>query len=169
MNRPTKAIAALYLFVGVISAASIGHFNSLSPFVPYIINGRNATEFETPYQIALFFNGSSDPHCGGSLIGERTVLTAAHCVSSDAQKKHPEEFMVRYGTIDKFHGIDAKVVKVIPHPLFNLSTIDYDISVIHLEKPFKKSSKATIIQMATEDPFDGSHVSVTGWGMVSGK
>lgn len=157
MNLLTKT---LFVFSFLVS------LNDLPPVLG-IINGRNASDLEAPYQVALFFNGTWSS-CGGSLIGERTVLTAAHCTQSEIHKRNPEKFSIRYGTNDISQGTDAKVVKVISHPLFNETTVDYDICVLHLEGPFKHSSKAAIIPLASKDPADGSHASVTGWGMVSG-
>lgn len=128
-----------------------------------IIRGMNATQGEAPYQVGLFINGSFQ--CGGSLIGDRTVLSAAHCVSGDLNARH---FSIRYGTLDiEQGGEEVAVLKVIPHPLYNQETIDYDVSVFHLAAPFKKGPNAAIVELAREDPHDGTAANVTGWGMVS--
>ncbi|GLH16640.1 Blast:Serine proteases 1/2 [Gryllus bimaculatus] len=42
-----------------------------------IINGVQASRGQFPYQAALYLNGNG--FCGGSLISQRWVLTAAHC------------------------------------------------------------------------------------------
>lgn len=127
-----------------------------------IINGVNASQGEAPYQIGLFLNGSFQ--CGGSLIGELTVLSAAHCIGGDLQT---QDFTIRYGTLDIDEGgEEVKVIKVIPHPLYNEETIDYDVSVLHLAKPFKKGPNAATIQLARKDPPDETAANVTGWGEV---
>jgi len=53
--------------------------NSDSPDPPRIVNGRVAASGEFPWMVALL--KGSRQFCGGSLIDERHVLTAAHCVS----------------------------------------------------------------------------------------
>jgi len=45
---------------------------------PYIINGQWAARGAWPWQILLRRNGAFT--CGGSLLNNRWVLTAAHCV-----------------------------------------------------------------------------------------
>jgi len=42
-----------------------------------IIGGSTAARGQIPWQVALIINGAF--FCGGSLISERWVLTAAHC------------------------------------------------------------------------------------------
>ncbi|KAH9395471.1 hypothetical protein TYRP_020791 [Tyrophagus putrescentiae] len=112
--------------------------------------------------VALFVNGSFNG-CGGSLIGERTVLSAAHCVVVNQHR--PQDWTIRYGTTDITKGEEVKVVKVIAHPGFTLERLDYDISVLLLEKPFHASSRAKVIPLAKVDPADGAHLSISGWGM----
>merc|ERR1711953_1429552 len=41
-----------------------------------IVGGVEATPHESPWQVGLFFNGY---FCGGSIISEKYILTAAHC------------------------------------------------------------------------------------------
>lgn len=51
---------------------------------PQIVGGENVTSMEQlPWQVYLFLNfGSSTSYseCGGSVIDDEWVLTAAHCV-----------------------------------------------------------------------------------------
>src|ERR687891_134027 len=63
--------------VGSVAAAPSGD--------PRIIGGEPAAFGEYPFMVALLYepiNGTDyqKQYCGGSLIGSRRVLTAAHCV-----------------------------------------------------------------------------------------
>ena len=52
------------------------------PFMHHlIVNGENANPHDWPWQIALYRSGRFG--CGGSLIANNWVLTAAHCLSRD--------------------------------------------------------------------------------------
>ena len=51
-----------------------------------IVGGRNASEGEFPWTVSIgtklyYSNGTVGfvKHCGGAILSERTVMTAAHC------------------------------------------------------------------------------------------
>lgn len=78
-----------------------------------IVGGTQASPREFPYQCSLNFNGYH--MCGCSIIGEKKVLTAAHCVHETVSPPY-DDLRVRTGSIDKYRG-DVHAVKSIKiHP-----------------------------------------------------
>lgn len=67
---------------GLIEKDNIKEQKCLHKAVPLIIGGENATAGEFPHMALLGYNvdGQVNWECGGSLISEKFVLTAGHCL-----------------------------------------------------------------------------------------
>ena len=125
-------------------------------------------------QIALLFYGSSDPKyqgCGGALVSDRHVITAAHC--TDGQT--PEGLKVLVGDITFALNNEAtsfvKAVKTIKqHPDYDSVTISNDITVLELDSPIDLTAYPNIKPVclpAKGTTFGGTTAIVSGWGTVS--
>lgn len=67
------------------------------PFMHHlVVNGENASPHDWPWQIALYRSGRFG--CGGSLIANNWVLTAAHCVSRDPRASIYTVVVGKYST-----------------------------------------------------------------------
>lgn len=147
------------ILTGILSIS----FSSWAQFRPDIVGGVEANQGEFPFMVSLQSEYSSH-YCGGSLIKEDWVLTAAHCMDSgyiDA---------VVFGVHELNNSPQKEVVKikkVIMHPNFNSSTMDYDYALIQLEKPVNfEPVKLNRADIPVKD--DEEQMSTTaGWGVLA--
>ena len=134
-----------------------------SEFRPNIVGGVDAVKGEFPFQVSI--QSSSGSHfCGGSLIKQNWVLTAAHCVAgwNKANK-------VVIGLHDRSVLAGAEtftVTRVIAHPQYNRQTLDYDYALLQLSgdskfAPIALNSQEIDIPEKGAAPF---MVWTAGWG-----
>nr|AID60348.1 trypsin-14 [Nilaparvata lugens] len=126
-----------------------------------IINGQPVAEGEIKYQIALIREGKF--HCGGSIIGPETILTAAHCVYGDEER--PDLFTVRYGTIHRESSSnEVQVIEIIRHEKYNDKTVNFDVALLKIARAITPSSSVDFVGLATELPAATDSLLLSGWG-----
>ncbi|XP_017754945.1 PREDICTED: trypsin-7-like [Eufriesea mexicana] len=129
-----------------------------------IVGGQPASIDDHPYQVSLRFNNRHV--CGGAVISEEWIVTAAHCVQSPFVRF----FSIKVGTSDLSddNATVATAAEIIRHERYDRSIADYDIALIRLEKPLVYSSRVRPILLApvADHYAAGSKAMVTGWGVL---
>jgi len=107
-------------------------------------------------------------YCGGSIIDQSWILTAAHCV--DGTQAH--EISIVAGTYNLSNmdmGSVRNVSAVHCHEDYNNFTLENDIALLKLEKPLNLSDSVGTIALANmNDPRNPGQVyTLAGWGAIS--
>ncbi|XP_013113242.2 trypsin-like [Stomoxys calcitrans] len=133
---------------------------SSNDFYGRIVNGVPTTIEDHPYQVSLQTNSGSH-FCGGSIISEDVVVTAAHCMQSHSAS----QFKVRLGSTEYHTGGELVEVKSFKfHEGYNPNTMVNDVAVIKLARPVKESATIRFVKLADTTPANGTPAVVTGWG-----
>ncbi|XP_066601678.1 venom protease-like [Prorops nasuta] len=142
-----------------------------------IVGGEEALPGRWPWMAAIFLHGSKRTEfwCGGSLIGSKYVLTAAHCTMDQRQRPFlAHQFTVRLGDVDLQKDDEPSspetyvVKKIHVHPKFSRLGFYNDIAILELNKQIKRTPYITPICLPSaryeNELFIGSRPTVVGWG-----
>ncbi|XP_060074276.1 fibrinolytic enzyme, isozyme C-like [Ylistrum balloti] len=147
------------VFASLQSQAQIQAYNRF-----WIVNGKNASIADYPWQASLQDSGSHN--CGAVVIGDRKAVTAGHCVSGGT-------LVIRVGSDEHLTGGKTFTVsKATVHPDYGsgAGTFPNDIAVLEFDEDITVDDGAKAVEMPTESSgdFAGDECTITGWGRTSG-
>lgn len=124
-----------------------------------IIGGREARPGAWPWQV-MILNKYYEPFCGGTLIHPQFVLTAAHCIRQRLYVRAGEHDLLA----DEGNEQEQRVVKTITHPDYDVETVDADIALLKLRRPFVMTKHVSVACL----PSAKLHLEVDTKGMILG-
>ncbi|EDS41558.1 chymotrypsin 1 [Culex quinquefasciatus] len=132
-------------------------------YVNRIVGGHEAASGSVPHQVSLQLKGFGH-YCGGSIIADRWILTAAHCVDGQT----PGQLNVLVGTNSlKEGGQLHESDKFIKHNRYNRPQFHNDIALIRLKSKLQFSDTVKAIGYSEKTVGQDEHVTLTGWGRTS--
>ncbi|XP_063982737.1 serine protease 48-like [Diachasmimorpha longicaudata] len=154
---PSGLIMKIFLLINILCLALVANALPASR----IVGGTDAEDGKYPYQISLLFRGRHN--CGGAIINDRYILTAAHCV----QNVQPSALTIVAGTNEwRKPGQKYAVEKIISHD-FDSAALINDLALLRTTKKIVFTNTIKPIKITTKDIRDHGHsVIATGWGRL---
>lgn len=153
------------IFELAVSVFGLPSFSKNS-FSTRIVNGFLATQGQFPYTVLVITTVPfGHDFCGGVLISNQWVLTAAHCAVSVTQ------FEVLLGVHKIYENEIARIIDMtktaVIHDEYNPKTHANDLALIKLSKnvEFTDKIQPAVLPTASNDLLVGESVIAIGWGL----
>jgi secreted trypsin-like serine protease len=132
-----------------------------------IIGGEEVEPNSIPYQVSFQTTGGFH-FCGGSVLDENTIITAAHCC--DGQTASRVKIIAGEHNLDKNEGTEQErdVRRIIMHENYDSSRITSDICLLKVDSPLTLGAEVTGVTLPkADDKFPaGTPATVSGWGVT---
>ncbi|XP_022211075.2 trypsin alpha-3 [Drosophila obscura] len=153
-------LTSVHIFCILFSFSVASKENSPNP---RIVGGFPTDIVNVPYIVSVQLYGNH--HCGGSIINNRTIVTAAHCLAGIPRRL----LKVKVGgsSRDPTDGQLFSAASIHYHDKWSAKTMDYDIGLIRLVNELTYSRKVKAIGMNRRKIPDGSFATIAGWGFTT--
>lgn len=149
------------------SSMSFGLHPMLENYDDRVINGSTARPGQFPYMVSIRtqFRVNNTPifrhRCGGSIISDRWVLSAAHCFV----RSNPATKRIFVGAHHIFNdGTGYAVNRIVNHPNYNGSSLANDITLFHTSRPIQFNNRVRPIPLRRNFVPAGIAGVASGWG-----
>ncbi|XP_042873393.1 trypsin-1-like [Penaeus japonicus] len=135
-----------------------------------IVGGQSTVKGAYPWAAHLKISEqpSMEYRCGGSLVTNKLVVTAAHCLSGD----NIQHIDVTLGMVDTRIVIASDMVRMrssdfVIHPEYDEMTLYNDIAVIHLPEAVTFTDNIRPLCLpSSEESMEGKVATAIGWGTL---
>ncbi|XP_052749575.1 transmembrane protease serine 9-like [Galleria mellonella] len=142
-----------------------------------IIGGEISEQNSRPFQVALYSRVGTTGElgfCGGSLIHQEWIITAAHCCfHNEVLVDHVQAILGAHSLYDRYENGRriVNVVDIVVHPDWDADTFTNDVALLKLANVIQLTDTIGIVRLpylsTASHNFAGSGATVSGWGIVA--
>ncbi|XP_014345984.2 granzyme M [Latimeria chalumnae] len=134
-----------------------------------IIGGKEAAKHSKPYMVSI--RNSKSHICGGALIKEKWVLTAAHCFPNISNG--PITLVLGAHSLSRRLGSEQvfKIKGYFPHPEFKSLSLENDIMLVKLDGKAKLNKDVKTVAIPKKKGITAANTkcNFAGWGTTEDK
>ncbi|XP_075948894.1 chymotrypsin-like protease CTRL-1 [Anarhichas minor] len=133
-----------------------------------IVGGEDATAGSWPWQVSMHLTFVNFHICGGTLISDQWVFTAAHCVV----RSSPSALILYFGRETQsgpnINEVNRTVSQIIVHPDYNTPLLNNDIALMKLQRPviFTDYIRPVCLASSSSQFHTSTPCWATGWGRL---
>jgi secreted trypsin-like serine protease len=142
-------------------ACGLGAPAFAEPDTEMIVGGEPAAQGKYPWQVRLY-ESMDDPigFCGGSVIANQWVLTAAHCLTET------DSVVIGFGHVDRTKTTKIPSEKIFVYPGY-LDGEKADLALVKLSEPIENAPVVPLADTSSAQVLrPGTKATVTGWGAI---
>lgn len=160
--RGFKALLGLLVCAIAVPALEI----KSSDIDKYIVGGRAARRGQFSYLVALRISRNNRHQCGGSILSERWIVSAAHCTENSNRNPSNVHIVTEAHTLTD--GTRYNLSRIVNHPRFERSILRFDVSLLQTDAPIRMGPRVRPIQFATGPLIAVNDTCVVaGWGLIA--
>ncbi|XP_055708193.1 chymotrypsin-1-like [Phlebotomus papatasi] len=128
----------------------------------FIVGGQNAVAGQFPHMASL--RSTANNHfCGGFIISNRWVVSAAHCTIN----RNPGNTWIVVGALQlSTGGTNVFTSQVVNHPGYQGSTLANDISLLQSRDTITSSNTVSPMAVGSDFVGAGAQATAAGWGRL---
>lgn len=139
-----------------------------------ILGGGNAEVGEWPSMVAIVISGNFPLEdrffCGGTVVAERWIMTAAHCMFDPfgtATQADSIRVVAGINDLQDENAVETLVTNIFIHPQYdsNGSTLQNDIALLELGTAL--SAPATVLFDGDPETYNDTMAFIAGWGATT--
>lgn len=165
----TFCVIIFFVCLGAVLAARLPKVSHLKQSTRHhkgnlkIVGGEEAVPHSIPYQAGILLDGS---FCGGSLVSEKWVVTAAHC---GKLSRKPEVVLGAHEVFNENEVTQIRLTgsRIIIHEGYDPNTLRNDIALIELPENVTLNENIQIVPLPSSDEtYVGKTAKASGWGII---
>ncbi|XP_011504804.1 PREDICTED: chymotrypsin-1-like [Ceratosolen solmsi marchali] len=143
-----------------------------------IIGGNNTRIYKNPFMASLRYIESNIIFCGGSIISNKHILTAAHCVFRELDNVNSIVVYTGIALTRSTSGWSHTIDTIVCHPEFTGEDSDddedsndeiyvHDLAIITVNEEIRLNFLQNVINLPNREIYDDDSGYVLGWGSTT--